>query len=345
MHKVLVRKEDHMDANKKKIMIISVLLLVFIIVCSFFVLKKDSFEKSTIETLEALTSYELKGDMEIVKGEDVKTYSLNVGYLKEEKQDFFKVSITDKELNQTQNILRNESGVYVVTPSLNQIFKFEGNWPLNSLKPYLMQSMVEVLKDESAEIKKHEKHYFVCADVYYPNNSNFKKQEMKFDKDGKIQEVMIKDDKDVEQLKIVFHDVEYEKKWKKSDFEVPTKLKSEVNAEVINELDLPLYPMQIFDSALETSSSLEVAQGISHVLEYKGDKNFTIIEKMKKKSDDLETVIMQGDLVDCMDSFGFYDGNHMVMIAQGVEYTIYSDDLTPQEMADILSSMQVVVMK
>ncbi len=334
-----------MDTNKKKIMMISMVVLLFVAIGGFFLFKKDPFEKTTMTKLEELSSYELKGDMEIAKGEDVKAYSLDVGYLKNEDKDFFKVSITDKELNQTQVILRNESGVYVVTPSLNQIFKFEGNWPLNSLKPYLVQSMVEVMKNDKATTEKKEDHYVISSEVYYPNNSNFKKQEMMFDKDGYIQELSIKNESDVEQLRIAFHDVKYGKKLNKSDFETPTKLQSEANVEVVSEMDLPLYPMQIFDSALEKSSSLEVAQGVSFVLEYKGDKNFTVIEKVKEKSNQLETVIMQGDFVDCMDSFGFYDGNHMVMIAQGIEYTIYSDDLTPQEMAEVLSSMQVVVMK
>ena len=39
----------------------------------------------------------------------------------------FKVSLFDKNLNQEQILLRNEEGVFVVTPSLNQIFKFEGD--------------------------------------------------------------------------------------------------------------------------------------------------------------------------------------------------------------------------
>ena len=54
---------------------------------------------------------------------------------------------------------------------------------------------------------------------------------------------------------------------------------------------------------------------------------------------------MAGELMDSIDAFGFYDGNHMQLIMQGVEYTIYSDDLAPEEMSQILNSMQVVVMK
>ena len=81
--------------------------------------------------MKDMDSYILQGNMEITKGEDVKAYALEVGYEKGEK-DYFKVSLTDKELNQEQIILRNDAGVFVVTPSLNQVFKFEGDWPMNS---------------------------------------------------------------------------------------------------------------------------------------------------------------------------------------------------------------------
>lgn len=330
--------------TKNKIIGIVSVVAILIVSC-FFMLRKDSFDKKVSDVLEEVSSYQLKGDMEINKGEDIKGYDLEVGYQKKDEKDYFRVSITDKELNQTQEILRNDSGVYVVTPSLNQVFKFEGNWPLNSLKPYLIQSMVEIIESDTTEVVSQKDGFLVTSDVNYPNNANFKKQEMLFDKQGKIKWLRIRDDHEIEQLKIVFKDVNYDKKMKKNYFDVPVKMSGEVGVEVISEEDLPLYPMQIFDSALESTSSVEVAQGVSHVLEYRGDKNFTVIEKKKEKSEQLQTVIMNGELVDQLDAFGFYDGNHMVMISQGIEYTIYSDDLTPMQMAEVLSSMQVAVMK
>ena len=42
----------------------------------------------------------------------------------------------------------------MITPSLNQIFKFEGNWPTNSLKPYLLQSMGEIMDQDGVQVEK-----------------------------------------------------------------------------------------------------------------------------------------------------------------------------------------------
>lgn len=38
----------------------------------------------------------------------------------------------DKDINQEQILLRNKDGVYVLTPVLNQVYTFKGDYPLNS---------------------------------------------------------------------------------------------------------------------------------------------------------------------------------------------------------------------
>lgn len=329
---------------KKNIWIIGGVVVVLL--CGiFFFFKEDSFEKK-METLnENMNSYKLEGSMDIVKGEDIKKYAIEVGYKKSNDNDLFRVSITDKELNQTQVILRNKEGVYVLTPTLNQIFKFEGDWPLNSLKPYLIQSMNEILKSDSCVIEKVEEGYKAKSNVNYPNNPNFKVQEMIFDENAHIRELSIFDESDVLQLAIVFNDTNYEAKLKDTYFELEKDLKSETSSTLMDEMQMPLYPMHVFDSTLTSAQSMEVATGMKYVLQYSGDKNFTIVESLRKQSENTETIIMAGELMDSIDAFGFYDGNHMQLIMQGVEYTIYSDDLAPEEMAQILNSMQVVVMK
>lgn len=329
---------------KKKVMIAIALAILLIGGCFLF-FKEESFTKKQSYIEENLNAYTLKGNMDITKGEDIKKYAIEVGYKKVADEDYFKVSICDKQINQTQIILRNKDGVYVVTPSLNQIFKFEGDWPLNSLKPYLVQSMQEILKSDSCVVEKNEDGYKSVTNVLYPNNPSFKVQEMYFDENGYIRKLYIKDDSDVIQLSIDFTSVNYHADIKDAYFEVPNKMESEVSASYVEEAQLPLYPMQIFDSTLASTKSVQLANGNKHILEYEGDKNFTIVQSLCTQKETTETVIMSGNLVDSIDAFGFYDGNHLQWIKEGVEYTIYSDDLSVEEMAQVLSSMQVVVMK
>lgn len=329
---------------KKKIMIIAAAAVV-VIAFLFLFLREKPFEDRLQQTLGSLNSYLLEGVMEVAEGEDTKSYDVSVKYLKQDNQDYFRVAMKDSGMNQEQEIIRNAEGVFVVTPTLNQIFKFQGNWPSNSLKPYLLQSMREIAADESAQIEQTEEGYQISAGVTYPNNRNFTQQEMVFSDDLKIKSVQIFDDDHVLQMKMLFSKVDYEPGLTAEDFQVPQQLEKETAAEPIADEDLPLMPMETFGAVLSNSSVVENDGKVQYVLEYTGEKNFTIVEEVAESEETTQTIIMSGSLVDGLNMVGRYDGNHMTSVINSVRYTIYSDDLSEEEMSAVLQSMQVVVMK
>lgn len=329
---------------KKKIMIIAAAAVV-VIAFLFLFLREKPFEDRLQQTLGSLNSYLLEGVMEVAEGEDTKSYDVSVKYLKQDDQDYFRVAMKDSGMNQEQEIIRNAEGVFVVTPTLNQIFKFQGNWPSNSLKPYLLQSMREIAADESAQIEQTEEGYQISAGVTYPNNRNFTQQEMVFSDDLKIKSVQIFDDDHVLQMKMLFSKVDYEPGLTAEDFHVPQQLEKETAAEPITDEDLPLMPMETFGAVLSNSSVVENDGKVQYVLEYTGEKNFTIVEEVAESEETTQTIIMSGSLVDGLNMVGRYDGNHMTSVINSVRYTIYSDDLSEEEMSAVLQSMQVVVMK
>lgn len=329
---------------KKKIMIIAAAAVV-VIAFLFLFLREKPFEDRLQQTLGSLNSYLLEGVMEVAEGEDTKSYDVSVKYLKQDDQDYFRVAMKDSGMNQEQEIIRNAEGVFVVTPTLNQIFKFQGNWPSNSLKPYLLQSMREIAADESAQIEQTEEGYQISAGVNYPNNRNFTQQEMVFSDDLKIKSVQIFDDDHVLQMKMLFSKVDYEPGLTAEDFQVPQQLEKETAAEPITDEDLPLMPMETFGAVLSNSSVVENDGKVQYVLEYTGEKNFTIVEEVAESEETTQTIIMSGSLVDGLNMVGRYDGNHMTSVINSVRYTIYSYDLSEEEMSAVLQSMQVVVMK
>lgn len=310
-----------------------------------FALKPKSFDKEFEKTMNDMSSYVLQGDMEITKGEDVKTYSLEVGYQKVDDNDYFKVSLLDKELNQEQVILRNAEGVFVITPSLNQVFKFEGDWPLNSPKPYLLQSMVDIINQENTEISKESDGTKISSDVVYPNNKNFIRQEMLFDKNLKVQWLQIFNKDNNPELKIVFSKADYNCDLDKNYFTAPTNIDANVSSTLISDEDLPLYPAQIFDANLSGKSMMSSNGVVKHILEFSGERDFTVVESVREKTDQTQTVLMPGEIIDALDVIGFYDGNQLSAIVNGVEYTVFSDELAPEEMMSVINSMQVAVMK
>src|SRR5690625_5969794 len=54
------------------------------------------------------------------------------------KKDLYRVALTNPEDEKgSQVILKNEDGVFVLTPALDKSFKFQTDWPENSSQPYL----------------------------------------------------------------------------------------------------------------------------------------------------------------------------------------------------------------
>ncbi len=318
--------------------------IVALLIALFFTLKPKSFSKELNRVMENMDSYIMQGNMEVNKGEEVKSYALEVGYENKGK-GLFKVALTDKEINQEQIIIRNEKGVYVITPSLNQVFKFEGDWPMNSPKPYLLQTIVDIVNQKETDIKKQEDGYLIHAKVTYPNNKNFDHEEIMFDKKNNLKWLNIFNKDNETEVKIVFSKVQYNVNLKKDYFKVPTELEKKVSKTRIQEEDLPLYPMQVFSSELQSVNKVESKGETKHILEYSGNKNFTIVETKKQSAKETQTVIMPGEMIDTLDVIGFYDGNHVSVLEENVEFSVFSDELSLEEMMMVIHSMQVAVMK
>ena len=98
----------------------------------------DKLEKK----IENVNSYYLEGIMEIMNNEDTYTYDVKVSY---QKDDYYRIELINTMNNHEQVILRNDDGVYVVTPSLNKSFKFQSDWPYNNSQVYLLNSILEDL--------------------------------------------------------------------------------------------------------------------------------------------------------------------------------------------------------
>jgi outer membrane lipoprotein-sorting protein len=94
------------------------------------------FKKSGNDLLEQFKkqinksdNYYLSGELEILNNEDTYSYIVEVAY---KKDDQFRVELKNKTNDHEQIILKNNDGVYVLTPSLNKSFKFQSDWPYNS---------------------------------------------------------------------------------------------------------------------------------------------------------------------------------------------------------------------
>lgn len=320
----------------KKIYIIGVtIVLVIVSTFLFFKWKGNSLEK-TLEKAQAYSKYELICDMEMVQNDELKSYEVKVDFLKNKKQKYYKVELYDKSLNQSQIIIKNKEGVYVLTPTLNQVFKFQSEWPDNSPKPYIYSSLISLLKDNKVE--KIKNGYQVEGKIKYPNDARIVKEEIIFDKNLNPQRITCLDKDETEIIIVKVKEFNTKKNIKTQHFNQDKVLEESKSDYKTASADI-LYPVAIMGSTLESETVSTIEGDKNHILRFTGEKNFTIVESQEKK-DEAVVNMMNDEVIDLIDGFAYYSDGKLSMINSGVMCSLYSNDLTKDEMVSIMTSMQ-----
>ena len=167
--------------------------------------------------------------MELVNNEDVYTYDIAVSY---KKDDFYKIELTNVINDHKQVILRNEEGVYIVTPSLNKSFKFQSDWPYNNSQVYLLSSLLDdIVNDENRSFEATDEGYIFTSTVNYPNNDKLVSQKIYFDKDYLPKKVEVIDTDGNVQIKMGFDKIDLRTEFNDTYFDLNSILDTEVTDE------------------------------------------------------------------------------------------------------------------
>src|SRR5690625_1400334 len=166
-----------------------------------------------------MNGYKVTAQMTMNTGKEARNYDIDVWYKKGET-DFYRVGLENETEEGSQVILKNEEGVFVLTPALQKSFKFQSEWPENSSQPYLYQSIVnDVLLDKEASFTENEDHYVFVTKTNYQNNTNLPYQEVYFDKKSYTPTGVKIMDKDQNVLvEVTFQEIEMNPKFAETDF-------------------------------------------------------------------------------------------------------------------------------
>ena len=170
-------------------------------------------------------SYYLSGNMELVNNEDVYTYDIAVSY---KKDDFYKIELTNVINQHKQIILRNDEGVYIVTPSLNKSFKFQSDWPYNNSQVYLLSSLLDdIMNDENRTFEVIDDGYLITSTVNYPNNEKLVSQKIYFGKDYLPMKVEVLDLDGNIQIKMAYDKIDLKTEFNDTYFDLNSILDTE----------------------------------------------------------------------------------------------------------------------
>lgn len=298
-------------------------------------------EKDILKNLSKkidVEAYYLDGKLEIVNNEDSYQYDVEAAY---KSKNNFRVSLKNKVNNHEQIILKNEEGVYVLTPSLNKSFKFQSEWPYNNSQSYLLQTVIQDLKnDENLGFEENNDGYIFTSTVNYANNHNLVKQKVYLDKDLNIKEVIVLNNEDVMQMKMTYNSIDYKAAFDDSYFTLKGNMSNVDTNTTSKSLDSIIYPMYVpANTYLSGQEKVMVEDGERVILTFNGDSPFMVIQETIKPTEELLTIPMYGEPYIVTGTVGALSDSSVTWVNNGVEFYVVSDVLNTNDLLQVANSI------
>ena len=199
-------------------------IFVFIMLLSIILLTgcgKDNAEsvfKDFTNKINKLNGYTIKGVLDVKNNNNTYNYDVEVNYMSKDK---FRVTLVNTANNHEQVILRNDDGVFVLTPSLNKSFKFQSDWPYNNSQVYILGSIVDDLNKDTETTKEEVDGKFIfTSKVTYPNNNKLVSQKVTVTKDLFVESVEVLNEEGNVEMKFTVNNTDYNPTFDESYFEV-----------------------------------------------------------------------------------------------------------------------------
>ncbi len=323
--------------------------LVILIICCCFITgcfgnNKDDALKEIKKKYDNLKSYQLTGNLEIVNNDDTYNYDVKVVY---QKKDKYYVSLKNRSNNHEQIILKNDDGVYVLTPSLNKSFKFQSDWPHNNSQVYLIQSILDdILDDEERSLIEDENSYIFTTNVNYPNNRKLVKQKVTFDKKFNLQKVSVVDENDIGQMTMTFATIDISPDINNDIFDLNKIMGTTDNntkEETTSSLDDIIYPLYIpTGTTLSSQEKIAKTNGERVIMTFEGEKPFLLVEETASIEEEFSIIPTYGEPYLLIDTVGALTDSSITWSSNGVDYYLVSDVMSQDELLDIARSVNVI---
>ena len=300
--------------------------------------------------------YLMTASLEIVNNDDIYNYNVEAAY---KEGDYYRVSLVNTANNHEQIILKNDEGIYVLTPSLNKSFKFQSEWPYNNSQIYLLQSIVNDLKnDKDLTFEQEKDTYTFTSSVNYPNNRNLVKQQVTFSNDLVLKEAIVLTDTDVPKMTLRVKDIDFSPNFKKEYFDLEEIMSTTENSE--SEAEQPdanteestettasiedvIYPLVLPEGTkLKSEEKVAKTDGERVILTFEGEKPFLLVEETVSIADVLTVIPTMGEPYMFMDTIGALSTNSLTWTSGNMEYYLVSDVMNQDELVEIASSISVV---
>jgi outer membrane lipoprotein-sorting protein len=279
--------------------------------------------------IDKMSGYKMNAVLTLQTGKEPQAYNVEVWH---NKPDLYRVALTSEQKDITQIILRNNEGVFVLTPHLNKSFRFQSGWPENHGQVYLYESLVRSIINDPNRVFKDENGKYVFEVKADYQNRSLSTQRIWLTHDLVPVKVDVLDSNKTPMVTVDFSNFKLNAKFDGDSFSkernmqtsmlgtVPTLAGAKQNAsESFGVIEPSYLPKGVTYSGVE---KVKGEDGDKVVLRYKGKYHLTLIEERPKAS---TVTYPSGDVVDLGSSVGVLTGDEMLTMSwthDGVEYLL-----------------------
>jgi outer membrane lipoprotein-sorting protein len=203
-----------------------VLLSVVLALAGCFGGKKDAgaVVKDLDKQVEKLESYTSTGTMTLHTGTEPQEYQVEVSF---QKPSYYRISLSNDKKDISQIVLKNDDGVFVLTPHLNKSFRFQSDWPKNQGQVYLYESLVNSIdQDKDRQFTTDGDSYVFDVLANYSNSSLSRQKIWINKKSFAPQTVEIYDAQNKPVVVMNFNDFKFNESFEKDYFDMQRNMTS-----------------------------------------------------------------------------------------------------------------------
>ncbi|WP_318618064.1 outer membrane lipoprotein carrier protein LolA [Sporosarcina sp. YIM B06819] len=324
------------------------LVVVMVLLAACGTPSKEDVAKKLSDKWNDTKGYEVKATMEIKTGAEPRIYDVVVWYT---KPAFYRVNVSQAGSEDSQMIVRNEEGVFVVTPSLGKTYKFQSDWPAQNSQAYLIGALSEDIKaDKNATMTEKDKAYIFETATRNNHKKVLPTQQIHVDKKTMLPtHVSIMDENKEEKIRITFGQITLGKERKASDYDVAKDGvdtgKEQAPTDVKKTGLQTYYPSVEWEGVTMDEEQMETENGTRTFMTFSGSKEFSIVQEPAAVADSKIAVSIEGDPVDLGFTVAAVTENSIRWESAGISFFIASETLTTDEMIEVAVSMQAEGMK
>ncbi|HET7657314.1 MAG TPA: outer membrane lipoprotein carrier protein LolA [Bacillales bacterium] len=290
--------------------------------------------------LDNLNSYKADATMTLYAGDKPSTYDVEIWY---KKPNYYRIHLKNAKQQLSQMILKNDEGVFVLTPQLNKSYRFQSDWPKNGSQWYLYESLLrDILNDPQPSFDRGDGTYVFKTKTNYKHSDLKTQQIVLSQKDLKPVRVKIMNDQDKMIVDMKFKDMSFNtdfddgafdlrKNMTSAKWEVPPAAKK-TSAQSFQ----VLYPMGLPKGTKMTAQKVVTNDGKKYVLQYSGKTPFTLIEQQSKAwTDTVEPATVYGTPVNLGFAIGHLTDNSVSWTYSGTEFFLASKQLSQTQLVDL----------